>query len=202
MGKCAKMTELDSPSLERKLSDRLVSLVDIVFGVVFGLSIPTVFGSDTNITIPNSWVNILTISNFALFVAYISIILSWIGYHKAMEQYPFKIGVGGSRRFFMDLAIVFLYAVLIYARSNTLLYLAIFPIIYLFYLAWDVMLNHEYRTHATSTRTTFKYFIIFLITWSIYSYTGATYGVAWIFLIVALISNLAFRYEKGTWRHD
>lgn len=187
----------------------MVSLVDIVFGVVFGLSIPTVFGIDTNITIPNSWVNILTISNyiftisnFALFVAYISIILSWIGYHKTMEQYPFKIGIGGSRRFFMDLAIVFLYAALIYTRSNTLLYLAIFPIIYFFYWAWDVMLNHEYKTHVTSTRTTFKYFMIFLITCTIYWYIGATYSVAWIFLIVTLILNLAFRYEKGTWRHN
>ena len=142
MEKCAKMTELDSPSLERKLSDRLVSLVDIVFGVVFGLSIPTVFGSDTNITIPNSWGNILTISNFALFVAYISIILSWIGYHKAMEQYPFKIGVGGSRRFFMDPVNVFFYAGLIYAWRNTLLFLSIFSIIFLFYLALGVVLNH------------------------------------------------------------
>jgi len=193
---------MDDSSRERKLSDRLVSLVDIVFGVVFGLSIPTVFGSNTTLTLPKDISEIINLSNVALFVAYLAIIFSWVGYHKAMEKYPFRIGLGGTRRFFMDLVIVFLYAILIYSRVTMQLYLAVFTAIFFLYILWDLTLDREYGSRIATPRITLKYLSLFLAIFLIYLYIDATNEMDGIFLAVVFILNSGFRYEKGTWRHS
>jgi len=190
---------MESLSEEKRISDRLVALVDIVFGVVFGLSIPTIFGSNTTLALPNSLAEIVTPSNTALLIAYVAIILSWVGYHKAMEHYPFKIGHGGTMRFFIDLAIVFSYAVVIYARDNLTVYLAIFPLIFFFYFIWDVVLNREYGRRVTSEWISLRYSLVLLVIWAVYYFVGMARLGPWIFLALVLLLNFGFRYEKRTW---
>lgn len=86
-------------------------LVAILFAVVVGFSIDT-YNETIFVT---SLTEIITPEWFAIILIYIAIILSWIGYHFWLSKYSYDTKTTrGVIRLFVDVAIVVLYAYLLY----------------------------------------------------------------------------------------
>ena len=67
---------------EKKVSDTLVSLIDMVFAVAIGISITIIF--EENIFLLPSLQTVTLI--LSLLTVYTAVILSWIFYHKINSQ--------------------------------------------------------------------------------------------------------------------
>lgn len=152
----------DIAESERRISNRLVSLIDIIFAVAVGDSIFALIFSDPSI---NNWPEldkILTISNMSLFVAYCAVVLSWTGYHNMIENFPYRSNFWGKARFCVDLFVVFTYIYFIYSKNNFSLFLFLFIIIFFLYGIGDMIRDLEYDQRVSQRSKSFIFMILFL----------------------------------------
>jgi hypothetical protein len=194
-------TELET---QKKISNRLVDLIDIVFGVVVAINFGMLFANnpfDKGISL----YQVISIPNFSLVVAYIAIILSWVGYHQMIEYNPYILNLWGYFRFSFDLVIVFMYTVLMYSIKNTALFLGMFPIIFFFYAIGGAIRNREYAMRVSWPKGSIEYLSSFLITlvfWWIIECMKTQYPIlntvptSWIAVSVALVLNLDYRRRR------
>lgn len=190
---------------QEKISNRLVDLVDIVFGVVVAINFGMLFASnpfDKGITLDQ----IISLPNLSLVVAYIAIILSWVGYHQMIEYNPYVLNRWGYFRFSFDVMIVFVYTVLMYSIKSISLYLATFPIIFLLYAVGGAVRNKEYGRKVSWSRGSFEYTIFFsltLLVWFIWDFVRPVYPIldavptSWILVLIVLFLNLHYRYRRA-----
>lgn len=195
---------------QQRISDRLVALIDTFFGVVLGVSVTAIFGEDplNSCPTPNE---LITLPNMALVVAYTAIVLSWLGYHIMIEENPFKLNRWGYLRFFSDIFIVFMYTALIYSRNYLVLFLFIFPAIFLFYIIGGIFRNKEYGEKVSKPILSLKYLIFFLLTAIIYkSWSTTTWcwdllslsKMSWIVLFINLLLLIRYRIERDAKRRN
>jgi len=183
----------------------LIDLIDIVFGVVVAINFGMLFTNnpfDKSITLDQ----VISLPNFSLLVAYIAIILSWVGYHQMIEYNPYMLNRWGYVRFSFDVLIVFMYTVLMYSIKNTALYLAAFPIIFLLYAIAGAVRNKEYGCEVSWPRGSIEYTVYFsltLLVWFIWGFVTPLYPIlnmvptSWILVLVALVLNLHYRYRRA-----
>jgi hypothetical protein len=88
---------------QMRISDRLVALIDTFFGVVLGVSVTAFFGDQPLVSCP-SINDLIILPNMALIVAYVAVVLSWLGYHIMIEENPFRLNRWGYFRFFIDIS--------------------------------------------------------------------------------------------------
>lgn len=191
--------------IHRKISDRFVDLIDIVFGVVVATNIATFF-KDNPLTSFPVFSEIFSVKNGSFFVAYSAIILSWVGYHQMMEYNPYKPKIYGSIRFGIDLIIVFIYTVLIYSITNFTLFLLVFPIIYILYLLGGVVRKKEYNKKVNWSKGSLILTIVFsinFIIWFIcdvflnFTTTLNPEPVQWMLIISTLWHLFYYRWERS-----
>lgn len=194
---------IENSETQKRISDRLVDLVDIVFGVVVGTSIAAIFTNNSLEAWP-SLQEIVTLSNMSLLVAYIAVILSWVGYHRMIELNPYKLNRWGYIRFGIDAVIVFMYTVLIYARENFSIFLLAFPIIFLLYACGGIVRIKEYGK-VSWPRGSFMYMLLFLVNWIIWSNWDSLVSIAsfiklipisWILLLLTLFYLFYYRRQR------
>lgn len=198
---------------QKRISNRLVDLIDIVFGVVLAINFGMLFANnpfEKSITLEQ----IITLPNLSLIVAYIAIILSWVGYHQMIEYNPYILNRWGYIRFSCDVVIVFFYTVLMYSVKNTFLYLTAFAIIFLLYAVGGSVRNKEYRHKVSWSRGSLEYTLFFsltLLAWYVLESAKPVYPIldnvptSWILILVVLFLNLDYRYrrtKKGFVRRD
>ena len=95
-----------------KLSERLVQFVGIVFAVVVAESFVRYSSLIMHpATSPLGFVGLLAV--------YLTIISSWVRYHRSALEYPYKGGQWGWFRFGSDFIIVAAYAYLLYSLDAT-----------------------------------------------------------------------------------
>jgi 5'(3')-deoxyribonucleotidase len=107
------------------ISDYFIRLIDIMFGLTITQGF--VIYKDI-IVMPKASLN-----NLSLLLVYVTIILSWVGYHKSIQHYPYNKSYWSRIRLFFDITILFLYAYLVFVGqdlSKVLLGLAIIFVIY------------------------------------------------------------------------
>jgi hypothetical protein len=131
-GKNGPGTEL--PPLTRIHLD----LIDIVFGVIVGVS----FTDFREILVPIS----IKFETFTLLLAYVTVIGSWIGYHRAINRKPDESVV----RFIIDLIILYLYFYLIYSIRDFLTVIMVLPTIFGFYTIWAIVRDIEFKKKGES----------------------------------------------------
>lgn len=151
---------------QKRVSDRLVDLIDIVFAVVVGTSIAAIFANNSLREWPSLY-EVITLPNMSLLVAYIAVVLSWVGYHRMVELNPYTLNKWGYVRFGVDVVIVFLYTVLLYSRENFSMFLSLFPIIFLLYAFGGIVRTREYGK-VSWPRGSLMYMLLFLANWIIY----------------------------------
>jgi len=93
-----------------RISESSVRLVDVVFAVIIGQSLVLV---RDKIVSPD-----LSLGTGSLVLVYLTIILSWVGYHLSIMTYPYNKTVWSRTRAGMDIFILILYAYLIFVALD------------------------------------------------------------------------------------
>jgi len=190
------------------ISDKLIHYVDIVFGLVVGQSI-----------IRNLDLILNPLKYFFAFLALIVIIstvtLSWIGYHKSMYNYPYKVETISIRRIrpFTDFIIVVFYTLLLFtvdnfktdpANINLTSFILFYVLIFFLYLVDGLLRIIEYRDRdASKWLLLLRYFIYYSLLSALYIflYCRLQYMniINYSVLIICLVLTLRFRFlrERG-----
>jgi hypothetical protein len=199
-------------NVQNRISNRLIDLIDIVFGVVVGINFAMLFNNPIE-NFP-SLDQIITLPHASLLVAYVAIILSWMGYHQMMEHDSYTLkNRWGYLRFSIDVIIVFVYTVLMFSIKNTTLYLASFPVIFFLYALGGRFRNKEYGCEVSWSKGSLKYtafFLIVLLIWWVLQYTASNHLIlnnvpstwilvpaSWMLIFAVLALNLRYRYERA-----
>lgn len=176
---------------QKKISDRLVDLIDIVFAVVVGTSIAAIFADNSLQKYP-ALSEVITLQNLSLIVAYIAVVLSWVGYHRMIELNPYTLNKWGYIRFGIDVIIVFMYTILIYSRENFSIFLSIFPVIFLLYACGGIVRRREYG-RVSWPKGSLMYTALFFVNWIIYF---AWDSLSWIIWFVTLVYLFTYRWQR------
>lgn len=148
----------------------------------------------------------ISLPNMSLLVAYIAIILSWVGYHQMIEYNPYILNRWGYIRFSLDVMIVFVYTILMYSTKNTALYLTTFPVIFLLYAIEGILRNKEYCTKVSWPKGSLMYsasFSLILLVWYLWDFLTSTcpklnmVPIPWILVAATLALNLHYRYKRA-----
>lgn len=173
-----------------------LDLADVIFGVIIAAS----FLSFQSTLVPFKF----NFTSMMLLSAYFTVVLSWIGYHKAVEDKPHK----NVSRFVIDLILLYFYFYLIFT-NNIKDFLGVLAAIFLLYLIWVVLRNNEYKKETQEQRRQehFKiirssiFFLAFIILWGYYrtylqgngdEFLGGKL-VDWFMLIIATSLNILYR---------
>ena len=188
-------------------SDRLVTLVQVVFAVVIGGGLIE-FGE--LLFFPKN-----TIACYALIGVFLTSVMSWTGYHARMGHYPYTPTKLGVFRLYVDIFIVAIYAFLLFAGTrqgqSIELYLWGFSGVFLLYVVsgWLRCMEHN-DWEASELRTLIGYFLGFslfvpslftiLICWTDVSTILLNQIFVWLPLVVMLIFRLHHDWIKLPWR--
>lgn len=180
-----------------RISDHLVGLIDILFAVVVGSSFTKLVLTEEIIKSP-SFEDIITVPNVAFFIAYYAVILSWIGYHSMIEDFPYKYkSLSGIFRFMEDVLIVFVYIITIYSRKNLLLFLILFMSIFILYTVNDCIRAKEHKNYDKQKIKSFTFSIFFginLILYYILNYVYPISNASYIALILTFLLVTYYRF--------
>lgn len=180
-----------------------MDLIDIVFAVVVGTSIAAIFANDSLRAWP-SLQEIVTLSNMSLIVAYVAVVLSWVGYHHMIELNPYTLNRWGYIRFGIDVVIVFVYTILIYSRENFSIFLSAFPVIFLLYAFGGIVRMKEYGK-VSWPKGSLSYMGLFLLNWIIWSLWDSLVSIcalldlipiSWILLFVTVSYLFYYRWQR------
>ena len=114
-------------------SKHFVNLVDIIFAVIIAQS----FIALSDSVLP---LQLTTFNFFTLIVAYLTIILSWVGYHESINLQHHRSWL----RFALDLVILPVYLLLVNRFDDVGVFLLAFTILIILYLSWGVVKAWEY----------------------------------------------------------
>lgn len=197
------MSEI-SQKTQKRISDRLVDLIDIVFAVVVGTSIAAIFANNSLREWP-SLSEVITLPNMSLLVAYIAVVLSWVGYHRMIELNPYMLNRWGYIRFGIDILIVFTYTVLIYSQENFSIFLFVFPIVFLLYACGGTVRTKEYGK-VSWPKGSIMYMVLFLVNWIVYFVWSSLVPdhmilefipMTWIIWFLTLLYLFAYRWQRA-----
>ncbi len=192
---------------KNRVSNRLVDLIDIVFGVVVAVNFAMLLGSTPFESLPTAE-QMITLPNLSILVAYVAIILSWVGYHQMIEHNPYILNRWGYIRFSIDVIIVFMYTVVMYSINVTPLYLGSFVIVFLLYAIGGLVRDKEYEEKVSWSRGSLKFtglFFVVLTAWFVWGILSTNYPelnlltmwISAILVVVVLALNLRYRYERA-----
>jgi hypothetical protein len=128
------------------------------------------------------------------------VVTSWQGYHRAIKKLPLK-DVG---RFYIDIALVFLYLLLTLSTDAPSRWFSMHAAIFILYLAWDWLRSRlpDYKQrphlHERSMTITIVWLIYFLVIWlqqSELPFFATSTGFALIAL-AALAGVILYREDK------
>jgi hypothetical protein len=143
-----------------------------------------------------------------LFLAYVTIVNSWIGYHQSIKKSPIDVNKNwGMFRFALDIVLLFFYAVLVTNYDHFRRELFVLVIIFFIFFLWDQAKAAETGTSLDSSArrgVTFVWLLVFLFFFGIYSVvicipclSNLRSSLGPIILVAAITSNFLYRLHKG-----
>jgi len=134
-----------------------VGFGDIIYALILGSSFD--FLKDNFVPLQ------LTFNTFTIFLAYATVVQSWIGYHKVLETHSYK----NSFIFVIDLIIWFLFFMLIFNANNFDYYIKFYPFVFLFLMIrrYGVIRADFVREGWLKTIKALMVLIIYVVTSSI-----------------------------------
>src|SRR6266404_2379039 len=135
-----------------------------------------------------------------LFLAYLTIILSWIGYHRSIKKSPIGLErIWGWGRFFADILLLIAYFVLVVSYNNFRRELLLLVLIFFLFFVWDQFKRRE-RPETEDSRArrgvTVLWFFAFLVLALFYCLHPPAESRAcedWIILLAAVLGTLLYR---------
>ena len=174
---------------EHFLADQMLRIVQLVFGVVIASSLTTY--KDVVID-PLSDAH--RVAALALLAVYLTAVLSWMGWHATMERYPYMYYKDGTRdisvnehfRVFSDLAVVILYAYVLFRiellkttpSADITPMLVGYPLIFAFYLLSGHLRIKAYDRRASRVLPLLAGFVVFLALVVAYGVARASFSTA------------------------
>ena len=164
-----------------------MSLVDTIFGVILAEGFVIY---QANIT--NPFLSLQT--DFALVVAYATIISSWIGYHRSVSLYPYNPNSWGRIHLSLDIFILVLYAFLIFAAQTVSTFLLGLFLVFFFYTVTGIIRIVECKDRTVSKyKLNAGFALAFLLEW--YASLSAQKSlISWFLLVFAFILVIAYRW--------
>ena len=205
--------ELDDK--QKRISDHMVRLVQVYFGVVVGQSL--VLYRDVVVS-PFRHGNIA--AAIALVSIYVMIVWSWIDWNTTMElrPYDFRLRAGSwanrfvehSERFrlYFDIAIVTLYGYVLFQvtplvghpHADIRFLLLGYPIVFVLYLASGAMRIARYGSKASNIRPIIEFLGIFVALLVVYMVLrGTQFSEIWLnctALVATVLATRAYRYRR------
>jgi hypothetical protein len=200
---------------DRRISDQLVRLVQIIFGLVLAQSLLIHRDVIVQPVARQNWIPML-----ALFTVYVTTVLSWIDWHVTMELRPYNFNPRNPHRMIeqfrlsVDLLVVAVYAYLLFTiedfkrtpEKGIADYLLGFPAVFAAYLLSGLARRWAHGTLATNPRPIlvfgFAYLLLYLSyreTWIRFlPYSGrAGHWIDGAAIGAALILMLSYRLTRG-----
>lgn len=182
-----------------------IDFIDPLFAVVISVSFFEVMTRQW--FTPNS-INDLLSSAFDIFVlllGYLTVVLSWVGYHRSIRGKPIRIKtLPGFWRFILDIVLLFCYWLLLVKFESFGFVLLILALIYWLYVFWDQLKWREHkkdykpeerltacRRRGVSTFWAIILTLVFVVNWLLPN----TYDC--LFLIMAYIAIILYRFHKN-----
>lgn len=191
--------------------------IHVIYAVLIGQS----FFMAKDVFIPISKLNSFdgAVNASALFFAYFFIITGWIGWNKSISENPHTEGRLGVFRFSIDLFILFItYYLLSLANplnneTYGITFIWLLPLIFGFYLLWDIIKYFEYRKikksknkiRKTRLFITVIFLGFFLILSYLYSYAVTTQNFEWngnsLLTLISIFGSfgLTVLYRRRKW---
>jgi 5'(3')-deoxyribonucleotidase len=163
-------------SVDQRISDNLVRLVQVVFGLVIAQSLLLYRAV---IVAPGSPHYLAAV---ALLVIYTTTVMSWIDWHNTMEFNPYNLNprhpykLQEQLRLGLDLVIVSIYAYALFTiaifednpRNSIARFLFAFPLIFLAYVVSGLLRRISHGRHASNVRVILEFGIAFGLVWLLY----------------------------------
>ena len=138
-----------------------------------------------------------------LFLAYLTIILSWVGYHRSIKKSPIGLeSKWGWGRFFADIFLLIAYFVLVVSYNTFRRELLVLVLIFFLFFVWDQFKRRE-RPETEDSRArrgvTVLWFFVFLVLALFYCLHPPAESRScedWIILLAAALGTLLYRWHK------
>ena len=188
----------------------VINFIDPLFSVVLSASFGQIYLDYWFKDFSNIWNEQTLFLVLTLMLGYLTVILSWVGYHQSIKSTPIKIETAAGRwRFGLDVVLLISYFVLLVSYGNFRRVLGIIVVIYLLFFLWDQMKRHELldshrRELVDSARrrgVTVFWLIVFLAITILYIVVAYRPSAPhdcrdWAFLVAAMASTILYRFHK------
>lgn len=136
-------------------------------------------------------------------LAYVFVILSWVGYHISIMHYPLKPDTfPGILRFGIDVLLLFLYWLLLLKFEEPQFEVLLLAVIFVLFIPWDMLKKMEWPDRDKPERrgVTILWAGLFvalaLIYWFGFSRDAGLRSVDWIVMSVAAVMVVGYRIHK------
>jgi len=195
-----------------------IDFLDFLFTVSIGIGLtPEILGMDyIKGLLSENWVrngqlpSSPDLYNLGVFIlGFLTLTLSWFGYHGSMAKKPIKYGtVSGMFRFIFDVLLVIIYGLILLEFRNFKVVLTLLVIVHFIFVIWDVIKIIEHRDkylekaggHLQRYRREYVsglFFVLFFILYLSYTLCLYSYSLGkWLSLILAIIFTVFYRINK------
>jgi uncharacterized membrane protein len=189
-----------------------IDFIDPLFAVVLHISFIQIYEQPWFWSPRMIWhePNIFHIATLSL--AYLTVILSWIGYHASMKKRWIDVKAGpGKWRFFLDVLLLFSYFILLVSFKCLKRELWMLAFIFLLFFLWDLAKRFEWReqdkqlsdkdrSESIARRgVTVFWFVAFFVLAVFYQFTAPTDAfpcLNWVALVIAILFTILYRVHK------
>lgn len=196
MGGATRMSEGDVKIQNGKIA---IDFIDPLFAVVMHISFTRIMEETDNLA------NLSLLSPLQIgiiFLGYITLIWSWVGYHLSIRNKPIKLETkAGQGRFVFDVILLICYWILVVSFDDLSRAIWFLAIIYWIFVVWDQLKWSEHENATTSSReqstrygvSTF-WALVFTLIALINHFCPRIND--WAFLAIAIIATVLYRLHK------
>ncbi len=190
-----------------------IDFIDPLFAVVLHISFVQIYEHEQWFWQPRMIFqepHLFHVSTLAL--GYLTVILSWIGYHVSMKTCWIDVERPSGRwRFFFDVLLLFAYFVLLVSYQYVRRELWVLAFIFLVFVLWDRAKRIEWQEETTSasaedkaksaarrgvTLLWFFVFFLFALSYQLLAPTPSFPCFHWLILTAAILGTILYRFHK------
>jgi len=187
----------------------VIDFIDPLFAVVFHISFVEVLHKPWFLDFHMIFQHPYLFQLGTLFLAYLTIINSWIGYHQSIKKKPINVEkFWGRVRFGLDIVLLIFYFILVVSYEDFHRELWVLAVIFLIFILWDQSKRAETSDNSEDSSARrgvtvfwFGVFILFLVVNSIVSgspcFAGLRYWIEPSILVGAIVSSFFYRLHKS-----
>jgi len=139
-----------------------------------------------------------------LLLAYLTVILSWVGYHQSVKRCQISVNsFAGRARFYLDVLLLISYLILLVSYKNFRREITVIVIVFLLYWAWDQFKRiecPERDVESAARRGVTVFWLIFFALlafgYQVHPPTKAQGCEDWLIALSAITGTILYRWHK------